>query len=77
MATLDVFVHHLFLKHLFPLKELDSRNKPLGFPEGRDEKKTTSLFYISEQKTVEKFVMLCDAHHLEVPEVRDMMSPNS
>ena len=28
---------------------------------------------MSEQKSVEKFVMLCDAHHLEVPEVRDVM----
>ena len=32
-----------------------------------------SLFYMFEQKSVEKFVMLCDAHHLEVPEVRDVM----
>ena len=28
---------------------------------------------MSEQKSVEKFVMLCNAHHLEVPEVRDVM----
>ncbi len=28
---------------------------------------------MSEQKSVEKFAMLCDAHHLEVPEVRDVM----
>ncbi len=28
---------------------------------------------LSEQKSVEKFVMLSDAHHLEVPEVRDVM----
>ena len=40
-----------------------------------DEKKKHpgSLFYMSEQKSVEKFAMLRDAHHLEVLEVRDVM----
>ena len=34
---------------------------------GQDEKKTLpgSLFYMSEEKSVEKFTMLRDAHHLE------------
>ena len=31
------------------------------------------LFYMSEQKSVEKFAMLCDAHHLKFPEARDVM----